>query len=159
MKSLGKISTSTILIISVISLFTFGVYLLYPKRASAAIAFVQSTTGQTDTNPLAMTAFAGAVTAGNYIIVTCGGDSGVTGEVLSITDDGSNTYSEVTAFDTADGNTWLDMWYVKVVTGGSAFNVSVTFDDLNTNIACVAQEFSGLAASSAFDVKAVASGS
>ena len=126
-----------------------------------AIAFVQSTGGKTDTSPLAVTAFGSSVTAGNYIILTLGGDSGATGEVISITDNkGGNTYTQVTGYNAIDGgdNLWIDMWYCKVVNGGTGFAISVTFDDTSTNIAVVAQEFSGIAASTPFDKKATATG-
>jgi hypothetical protein len=119
-----------------------------------AFAFVQGTTGDSDTTPVVTTAFASAVTAGNIIVVAPGGDGGYTGAITGVSDNYGNTYARVSGFDIANGagTLNLDCWIAKVVTGAaSGFAISVAFNDTNGNCCVVAQEFSGFSGTPTVD--------
>lgn len=115
-----------------------------------ALAFRQSTTGgSTTTSPTASTAFASAVVAGNLIVVTTADTSGATNGVTNVTDTGGNTYTQI--MDT-HGTNGFQMWYAVVVTGGSGFQVSVTWDTgITSKIEFVAQEFNGFVGTPTLD--------
>lgn len=116
-----------------------------------ALSFKQSTTGgSTTTSPIASTAFGSAVTAGNLIVVTTADTSGATNGVTNVTDTGGNTYTQI--MDT-HGTNGFQMWYAVVATGGSSFQVSVTWDTgFTSKIEFVAQEFQGFTGTPTLDV-------
>lgn len=116
-----------------------------------ALAFFQSTTGNGTTTPLASTNFGSTVVAGDIIVVTTSDDGGTGTTVTSITDTGGNTYTKIA--DSGAANTGCtQMWWTKVVTGGSSFNVSVTWNNVSAGrLAFVAQEFNGFTGTPTFD--------
>lgn len=116
-----------------------------------AIAFVQSTTGNGTTTPLASTNFAGTVVAGNIIVVTTCDDGGTGLTVTSMTDTGANIYTKV-ADGGAAGTGCVQTWWAKVVTGGASFSVSVVWNNVSAGrLAFVAQEFNGFTGTPTFD--------
>lgn len=117
------------------------------QSSYATPAYVQATTGNFTASPFTSTAFGSSVTVGNYVIAAFGGDSNATGEVLTVTDNKGNSYTRWPSYDYAIGATdWLnmDLWYAKVITGGTSFQVTGTYDDSTSNISVIAQEFSGI---------------
>lgn len=115
-----------------------------------AIAFVQSTTGTNTATPTVTTAFGASVTTGNLIVISVSNDSGLTGQITSITDTGGNTYTLIGT--ELAGSSVLGMYYAKNVTGGASFTVTVNWSEVSTGrVTVVAQEFSGCDTSSPLD--------
>lgn len=134
-------------------------FLTLPAEVFGAIAFSQSTTCNGNTTPLATTNFAGSVVAGDIIVVTTVDDGGTGLTVTSMTDTGGNTYTKI-ADSAANDTGTTQMWWAKVVTGGSSFNVSITWNNITAaRLSCVAQEFNGFTGTPTFDkISALANG-
>lgn len=111
---------------------------------AALPAFVQGTSGNSSgaTNPMVMTAFASPVTNGNFIMVTTCDDSGTNTGVTNVTDNFSNTYTQLFA---VHGTSSMQTWYAKDVKGGSSLAISVTWNTgAAAGVSAVAQEFSNV---------------
>lgn len=116
-------------------------------------AFVpgQSATGKGATAKVTTAAFPGATVGGNCIVVAIAEDSGITGQVSSVTDSKGNTYTEI--MQTASTST-LHVYYAVNIVGGTGHTVSANWSLANgSNLAMVCQEFSGIQQTTpAFDV-------
>lgn len=156
----GKISLSSLSVFALVLASTYGiVYYLTPQTAQAAMAFFQSTTCNGTVSPIVTTNFGSTVVAGDLIVVTVVDDAGVAEPGMTVTDTGGNTYTRIA--DTLAANTGTQtMWYARVVTGGSSFNVTVTnAGGAFARLSCVAQEFNGFTGTATFDkISAYATG-
>lgn len=115
-----------------------------------AISFVQGSSGANasgSTNLTLTGTFAGATTTGNAIIVGIAND-GAAGAVTGVTDVQGNTYTLVVR-NTASTAVTAEIWAAFNITGGLA-NVITATQGFNDG-AIFAQEWSGLAVSSATD--------
>jgi len=135
---------------------SFGSIASSIQTATPTIAFVQAAGHKdtTSTNTITLS----STTTGNAIIVPVDFYSSHTINVTSVTDNQSNTYSQVSgARANGTGTTASDLWYCLNCTGG----VTSVVVHLSTtgNTAVAALEFSGVATSSAIDVSNSLTGS
>ena len=118
-----------------------------------ALAFNQSTTGNNTTSPVTTTAFAGAVTAGNIMVVTESDDSGADqSATMTMTDNHGNTYTRLANTGAALVGTHT-VWWAKITTG-AASGFTVTCTDTSgafARMTLVAQEFTGFTGTPTFD--------
>lgn len=116
-----------------------------------ALAFRQSTTGNSTTSPVVSTAFGSSVVAGNLIVVTVVDDAGIAEPSMSLSDTGGNTYVRIADTLAANSGTHT-VWYARVVTGGASFTVTVTNPGgAFARLTLVAQEFDGFTGTATFD--------
>lgn len=124
-----------------------------------ALAFVQGVVKNATATPAAFPAFGTAVAVGDLIVVLAGGDGGVTGTVVSVTDSLGNTYTQVPSFDFANagGTLNMDAWYSVVTHAGSSNVVTVAFHDTLENFNGVVQHFNGFTATATLDKRSTSS--
>lgn len=122
------------------------------------VTFVQGQSKSSGVSPAAFTALT-SVSVGDLIVVTAGGDGGITGAVTGVTDSLGNTYTQVPGFDFANagGTLNMDVWYTVATVGGASDVVSVAFQDANENFAGVVQQFTGFTGTATYDIKQTSS--
>src|SRR6185503_20346415 len=98
-----------------------------------------------------------SVTSGNTIVVMTITGSASNLDTNSVTDNQSNTYTQIGTTQHTPGNQYIRMWYAKNVTGGS---VTVTAHQTGPASGCLMEilEYSGLSTTSPADQSASATG-
>lgn len=120
-------------------------------------ALVRSTPKGSASNASSVAAsFSATPTVGNLIIVMVSGwREAASFGVTSVTDNQGNTYAHAGTVAGSSGLCRAEVWYAKAVTSSGTFTVTVNAGS-GSYIEFVASEFSGMAASSQFDVGAQA---
>lgn len=142
----------------VLTVFGFlGAFLFAPQDAYAGAAFVQATTGHTETGSSITTSSINTAASGNSFIVVVEwafGDGQNYNRSMTVTDNKGNAYIPLAKYS-APGSPdhAIQVFYKLNGTGGSGHTFTATPSDsaADTTIRIIAHEVSGLAASSAVD--------
>ncbi len=115
------------------------------KRTSPQMTYFQKAEAYSTASgsTLVTTAFSSTVVAGNLIVCAILYDNSKT--LSSVTDTGSNTYTQAVNFPGAskqcDSATNMAIYYTKVTTGGSTFKTTMTMSGSNTHREISCHEF------------------
>ena len=128
-----------------------------PTPGGSAPALVQKNKGSGGGTGSVATSFTSSVTAGHAVVVMTITGSGSTLDTTSVTDNQSNTYTQIGTTQHTAANTYIRMWYAKNVTGGS---VTVTAHQSGSASGCLMEllEYSGLSTTAPADQSASATG-
>jgi len=113
-----------------------------------AIAFIQSKSG-TGSGAGAATTASMTSTSGNAIIVMVATNTNVDNRISTVTDSKFNSYTRVTS--KSYNFSEVEIWYALGITGGASHTVTATSSNAGDSVVVTAQEFSGVATSSAAD--------
>lgn len=120
-----------------------------------AITRVQGTTGKNTTfaSSVVSTAFGSTVTAGNYLILAWEGDANLVNSANTPTDNkGGNTWIKASSHANSNSGIFdLEIWYAKVVNGGTGMTVTVTDTGGGVDSTLIVEEWSGIAAVTPLD--------
>lgn len=134
----------------------FAFAFLLSVRAFGAVAFVSNTTTDGSTAATTIAAPSLAVTGGNLLVVLASYYTQGTGQgVGSISDTTGNAFSQCTGALSVDSNNiGTDIWYVKNALADSNNTIVITFTASLTYRSIQVLQFSGVDATSPFEVAA-----
>ena len=120
-------------------------------------AIVQKNKGNGGGTGSVATSFTSSVTTGHTIVVMTITASASNLDTTSVTDNQSNTYTQIGTTQHTSGNAYIRLWYAKNVTGGS---VTVTAHQSGSASGCLMEilEYSGLSTTSPADQSASTTG-
>ncbi len=127
------------------------------NSAGSTPAVVQKVKNEGGGTGSVATSFTSNVTSGNAIVVMTITGSATTLDTTSVTDNQSNTYTQIGTTQHTPGRNYLRVWYAKNVTGGS---VTVTSHQSGsaTGVLMEMLEYSGLSTTAPADQSASATG-